>query len=352
LKFKNLCRTAKAEEDIAFGCGNYEHKVNNSHYERKMIMNKNLAFLCLALLTLVMLSGCNLSKATIASPQPTMQKTPLPSLPQETSLIPSFEIVGLHNGDILAQSDLNLQVILSNFTLVDRNSEMKSNSNQGHIHYWLDANPTDPGAAVQVDKDPEHIILSQLKPGEHILTMKLVGTDHKPMTETTTQILTFMVQRPNSTEVITASPSPAQLKPTLAPATIKPTNTPIPTAVNNTGQVNQADSTSASFTITGLKNGDIVTTEDLKFGVDIKGLTMVNFDETMEPKAGEGHIHIWLDTTSTEAKSAFKNYNDPRHIVIKHIAEGEHTILIGLVSNDHQMIIGQREAITFNVKRS
>jgi hypothetical protein len=46
-------------------------------------------------------------------------------------------------------------------------------------------------------------------------------------------------------------------------------------------------------------------------------------------------------------------YNDPKHIVIKKqdLTEGDHTIIVGLVSNDHQTIIGDRQLITFSVKR-
>jgi hypothetical protein len=333
---------AFSEEDIAFVCGNYEFKVNHFHDERNMLMNKNWSYLCLSLLTFLMLAGCTLSQSTTASPKPTAAVTPQPSLPPAAGSTPSYQIEGLHNGDVVSQGDISLQVILSNFTLVDRNTDQKSNGNEGHIHYWLDTNPTDPGAAVQIDKDPEHIMLSNLTAGQHILTVKLVGTDHQPISETTTNIISFLVKRPASSAAATNSPSPKPIDATPAP-TIKST------AKDN---ANEADKASASFTIVGLKNDDIITTEDLKFQINIKGLEVVNFNDATQAKAGQGHIHMWLDTTSTDASAALKVYNDPKHIVIKKIPEGEHTILIGLVSNDHQTIIGDRQAITFTVKHS
>jgi hypothetical protein len=304
-----------------------------------MIMKKKSSLICLSLLLLVTLSGCTSSVATTATPQPTLAPTPLPTMADKetTSTAPSFEIVGLHNGDVIAQDEINMQVILNNFTLLDRNTELAPSANQGHIHYWLDTNPTDPGAAVQIDKDPEHILLSNLKAGQHILTVKLVGTDHQPATETTTQIISFLVKRSSAAD--SATPKPKDT-----------TSTPQPTMKNT---VNEADAESAIMSIVGLQNGDIVTTDDLKFAINVKNLNLVNYSDHPEAIAGEGHIHIWLDTTSTEPKAAMKVFNDPKHIVIKKqdLVDGDHTIIIGLVSNDHQTIIGDRQAITFTVKR-
>jgi hypothetical protein len=319
-------------------------------------MKKNGLYFCLSLFLIFMISGCNASNPTTVKPQTTLSpvqtlspsplvtSSPSPSVKAKdtTSTAPSFQIEGLHNGDVITQTEVNLQVILNNFTLVDRNSKQATNTNQGHIHYWLDTNPTDPGAAVQVDKDPQHILLSKLKSGEHILTIKLVGTDHQPATETTTQIITFMVKRPNIADSATNSPSTTSTpKPDGSKATLKPAATTNP---------NEADVKNASLAIVGLNNGDLITTEDLKFQIKVKGLSLVTSSDHPDSKAGEGHIHIWLDTTSTEPKAALKVYTDPKHIVIKHIAEGEHTIIVGLVSNDHQSIIGSRQAITFSVK--
>jgi hypothetical protein len=304
-------------------------------------MNNKSALICLLLL-LVMLSGCTANAPASVSPQSTLALTPLPTITDKdtaATTAPSFEIEGLHNGDIIAKDEINLQVLLNNFTLVDRNTKDTPNANQGHIHYWLDSNPTDPGAAVQIDKDPEHILLTNLKAGQHILTVKLVGTDHQPSTETTTQIITFMVKRTDATD--------GAAKNSEAPKPKDTSPTPEPTAKST---ANEVDQKSAIMTITGLQNGDVVTTEDLKFSIKVENLNIVNFRDNPAAKAGEGHIQIWLDTTSAEAKNAMMVYTDPKHIVIKNIAEGEHKILVGLVGNDHQ-IIGDRQSITFNVKR-
>jgi hypothetical protein len=304
-----------------------------------MIMNKKSSLICLSLLLLVTLSSCTSSVPSTATPQPTLAPTPLPTMADKdtTSAAPSFEIGGLQNGDVIAQDKINLQVILNNFTLIDRNTKHSTNANEGHIHYWLDTNPTDPGAAIQIDKDPEHVLLSNLKAGQHILTIKLVGADHQPATETTTQIISFLVKRSSAAD--SATPKPKDT-----------TSTPQPTTKNT---VNEADAESAIMSIVGLQNGDIVTTDDLKFAINVKNLNLVNYSDHPEAIAGEGHIHIWLDTTSTEPKAAMKVFNDPKHIVIKKqdLVDGDHTIIIGLVSNDHQTIIGDRQAITFTVKR-
>jgi hypothetical protein len=302
-------------------------------------MNKKSSLICLSLLLLVLLYGCTSSVPTTATPQPTLAPTPQPTMADKdtASTAPSFEIVGLRNGDVISQDEINLQVILNNFTLLDRNTKETTNADQGHIHYWLDTNPTDPGDAIQIDKDPEHIMLSNLKAGQHILTVKLVGTDHQPTTETTTQIITFLVKRTNAAN--SATPKPKDTIPSPEPST------------KNTA--NEADAESAVLAIVGIQNGDVITTDDLKFAINVQNLNLVDYTDHPEAVAGEGHIHIWLDTTSTDPKAAMWVFNDPKHIVIKKqdLAEGDHTIIVGLVSNDHQTIIGDRQAITFSVKR-
>jgi hypothetical protein len=138
----------------------------------------------------------------------------------------------------------------------------------------------------------------------------------------------------------TVNPSPkSSTNPTAGSASPKPS----PTTNNNP--------TNASFKIIGLKNGDIVTTEDLKFQISLTHFTLIDSSKNdILPLDGEGHIHMWLDTTSIEEKTALRVYNDPKHIVIKRIAPGEHTIIVGLISNDHKTIIGPRQSVKFTVK--
>src|SRR6267143_1875148 len=117
-----------------------------------MLMIKNGLYFCLSLLLLFMITGCTASNPTTAKPQTTVSpsqtllpstlatSSPSPSVTAKdtTSTAPSFQIEGLHNGDVITKEEINLQVILNNFTLVDRNSKQTPKANQGHIHYWLD----------------------------------------------------------------------------------------------------------------------------------------------------------------------------------------------------------------------
>jgi hypothetical protein len=304
-----------------------------------MKMNKRSSSLLLLVFIFIVFTGCTNSLPSTASPQPSNSIAPQATLQADAAKPPSFEIEGLKNGDVVTPGNVQLQIILSNFTLVDFKMNSEPQPGQGHIHYWLDSNPTDPNAAVQVSQDPTHVVLKNVKAGEHILTVTLVGTDHKPLSNAPTEIITFLAKRQSSGA---GSNSPSSPSPSPTPKTKSSTT------INS----NEATTKNASFQISGLKNGDIVTSADLKFKIKLNDLQLVNFNKETVPVAGEGHIHIWVDTTSTEPKAALMVYNDPDHIVIKRLKDGEHTIIVGLVSNDHTAIIGPRQSIKFTVKHS
>lgn len=95
-----------------------------------------------------------------------------------------------------------------------------------------------------------------------------------------------------------------------------------------------------TFLVEGLKDGDQVKTGDVKLSISLTGMKLVNFKDHKEVEKGQGHIHIWLDTDPNNPKAALKVVTEPNKIVLKDVKAGEHTLIIGLVGNDHQPIEG------------
>ena len=319
-------------------------------------MNKIHISIVTNVLLLSLLTGCNNVKPVSTESKATEIES------QENNLVktPSFKLTGIENGEVLTSNEAQLKIALFNFTLLDPETAKLAKPGEGHVHYWLDSDVTDTKTAIHVTKNPDNIMLKNLKPGEHTLTIRLVNSVHNPIPETITETIRFTVRQqmasasanPSAYPSATGKPSPStSLKLTATPS-IKPISTPrhvISTA--NTNHKEVFSEGQPSFTIEGIQNGSIVKTEDLKFKILIKGLQLVNYSIEPDPKQGKGHIHIWLDTNTIDPKNALKVYNDPEHIVIKKIQEGSHTMKIGLVSNDHKTLIGSTQTVSFTVKR-
>ncbi|GAX91420.1 hypothetical protein [Effusibacillus lacus] len=106
-----------------------------------------------------------------------------------------------------------------------------------------------------------------------------------------------------------------------------------------------------SFKVEGIKDGDTLKPGDVKIKVALTDFKLVDFSTNKEPKAGEGHIHIWLDTDPKDAKIAQKVIKDADNIVLKDVKAGEHTLVVSLNGNDHKPVEGTAPVtIKFTVK--
>ncbi|WP_018130454.1 hypothetical protein [Effusibacillus pohliae] len=106
-----------------------------------------------------------------------------------------------------------------------------------------------------------------------------------------------------------------------------------------------------SFKVEGLKDGDTVKAGDVKIKVTVSDFKLVDFVTNKDPKPGEGHIHIWLDTDPNDPKAAQKIIKDADNIVLKDVKPGAHTLVISLNGNDHKQVDGTTpQTIKFSAK--
>lgn len=61
---------------------------------------------------------------------------------------------------------------------------------------------------------------------------------------------------------------------------------------------------------------------------------IVDYAQNSQPKAGQGHVHIWLDDQNPTAQDATKVTTDT--YTFSNVAYGDHTLKAELVTNDHK----------------
>ncbi|MDF2961412.1 MAG: hypothetical protein K0S39_3147 [Paenibacillus sp.] len=100
--------------------------------------------------------------------------------------------------------------------------------------------------------------------------------------------------------------------------------------------VTMAAYTQPGFKVLGLGDQQYVTGSELQAAVVTINHSMKDYMQNKDPKKGEGHIHVGLDTDPL-AESALKvTKGEP--VVFKNLMPGEHTLNIQLVGNDHKPV--------------
>lgn len=103
---------------------------------------------------------------------------------------PGFKVFGVKEGDLLNTNHLTISIAVFQHELKDFRTNQSPSAGQGHIHVWLDTDPSDPKIAYkQIDGKP--IEFDKVKPGHHMLTVQLVGNDHKPIQPAVKQTIMF-----------------------------------------------------------------------------------------------------------------------------------------------------------------
>jgi sugar lactone lactonase YvrE len=103
---------------------------------------------------------------------------------------PSFRVHGITPGGYVAGNELKVAVFAYNHLLKDFNTSKEAKAGEGHIHLWLDSEKLDAPSAVKAFKS-EAVVFKNLQPGEHTLTVQLVGNDHKPIVPEVKQVIKF-----------------------------------------------------------------------------------------------------------------------------------------------------------------
>ncbi|MFK7692628.1 SMP-30/gluconolactonase/LRE family protein [Paenibacillus sp. HJGM_3] len=102
---------------------------------------------------------------------------------------PGFRLFGIGDRQALAGSELSVTAITYNHLLKDFAQNKDPKAGEGHVHLWLDTETT-PQAAVKSFKG-ESVVFKDIPPGEHTLTVQLVGNDHKPIQPEVKQVVKF-----------------------------------------------------------------------------------------------------------------------------------------------------------------
>lgn len=216
---------------------------------------------------------------------------------------PGFKTVGVKEGDLLYTDKLQVSIVSYNHTLTDFTKTKGAVNGQGHIHLWLDTDVADPKVAVK-SFDGKPVVFDQVAPGDHTLTVLLVGNDHRPIVPEVKQVIKFRTAK----------------APTLA--------------------------------VTGPKQGETIRGTTVAVTTQVTDFQLTDFTKKNQPAEGEGHIHIWLDSDINNPKIAYKQIN-AEAAVFENVSPGEHTLTVQLVGNNHQPIRpAVKQVITFRTEFS
>ncbi|MDF2682156.1 MAG: hypothetical protein K0R47_3346 [Brevibacillus sp.] len=201
---------------------------------------------------------------------------------------PGLLIVSPANGDILYTDQVKVSVTAFHHQLADFRQHAQATAGEGHIHVWLDTDPTNPKLAYKMING-EPAVFDKVTSGAHKLTVQLVGNDHKPISPVVKQEFTFT----------TAAPP--------------------------------------SLAVTGVKEGSILSGDKVTVNTSVTNFKLSDFRAHSEVVPGEGHIHLWLDTDASNPKLAFKQVsNSP--VTFENVKPGTHTLTVQLVGADHKPI--------------
>lgn len=142
-----------------------------------------LILTCLGVMSLAVLTGCQ-SQPSNSQPQPTSN-----GKVEEKKEAPSVQIVSPTAGATVEGTQVEVKLDVKNHQLVDF-KQAQPKEGEGHVHVWLDTDPTDPKAAVKVfTNDP--VVFKDVKLGEHKLVVQLVDSSHQPLKGSESQQITF-----------------------------------------------------------------------------------------------------------------------------------------------------------------
>lgn len=117
-------------------------------------------------------------------------KTRSVSMLSNTDKKPMIKVHGVSQDGYVIGNELKVSVYTFNHALKDFALAKDAKAGEGHIHLWLDTDKLEEQTAVKAFKN-EPVVFKDLKPGEHTLTVQLVGNDHKPVQPEIKQVIKF-----------------------------------------------------------------------------------------------------------------------------------------------------------------
>lgn len=108
----------------------------------------------------------------------------------QSSAGPAFKVYGVAQDGILYSNQVKVSVAAFRHELADFRTAAGPAAGQGHVHLWLDTDPADPKLAYKLING-EPVLFDNVAPGQHTLTVQLVGNDHKPVQPEVKQTISF-----------------------------------------------------------------------------------------------------------------------------------------------------------------
>lgn len=90
---------------------------------------------------------------------------------------PSLLVAQPEEGAIIFGNKLTVEVIVDNLILTNPDRQGKKQKGEGHLHIWLDEENQTPQNAIWHFTTTE-LVLSDIPPSEHTLTVEVVNNDH------------------------------------------------------------------------------------------------------------------------------------------------------------------------------
>lgn len=66
----------------------------------------------------------------------------------------------------------------------------------------------------------------------------------------------------------------------------------------------------------------------------VDNLVLTNFERVKRNQKGQGHLHLWLDTTPLTVETAIHHFSVEDYVFTS-VSEGKHTLVVEVVNNDH-----------------
>jgi len=234
---------------------------------------------------------------------------------------PSISVISPSNGDTVTSTDIPVRVQVSNFTLSAPDVGLPDRDGEGHIHVMLDG--MNMGVLFNFYTTPTFTLPGQgMKSGQHTLTFDLATNTHEDMEDTVTNVTI-------NYQPLTAQPAP-QANPS-----------------------SSAPEVSIVWPPDGATVGPLFTLH----------LSKTNFAPSLELEgkpnlAGYGHYHVFVDMPmmdmtgggGTEGMMSMAGMiamvgNDSIPVDLTAWPNGQHTITVEAVQNDHTPIQGAKEAM-------
>lgn len=86
--------------------------------------------------------------------------------------------------------------------------------------------------------------------------------------------------------------------------------------------------------IDGPTDGQVIESFVVDLNFSLKNFTLKDFKQLPKNNPNQGHMHIWLDQDSPSKDNAIMYYKTSPY-TFADVASGKHTLVVGLVNNDH-----------------